>query len=53
MPKIRDRNLFDAQGYSQATEALKTCELDFQLFTEQVYEAQLFISLALCAVKFF
>ncbi|MEH1912591.1 MAG: Chromate resistance protein ChrB [Nostoc sp.] len=40
LPKIRDRDLFDAQGYSQATEALKACELDFQLFTEQVYQAQ-------------
>ncbi|MBD2514346.1 ChrB domain-containing protein [Nostoc sp. FACHB-973] len=40
LPKIRDRDLFDAQGYSQATEAFKACELDFQLFTEQVYQAQ-------------
>ncbi|MEH1829961.1 MAG: Chromate resistance protein ChrB [Nostoc sp.] len=40
LPKIRDRDLFDAQGYSQATEVLKACELDFQLFTEQVYQAE-------------
>ncbi|MEH2112368.1 Chromate resistance protein ChrB [Nostoc sp.] len=40
LPKIRDRDLFDAQGYLQATEALKACELDFQLFTEQVYQAE-------------
>ncbi|MEH1780422.1 MAG: hypothetical protein V7K67_34200 [Nostoc sp.] len=35
-----DRDLFNAQKYSQATEALKACELDFQLFTEQVYQAE-------------
>ena len=29
LPKIRDRDLFDAPKYSQATEALKACELDF------------------------
>ena len=40
LPKIRDRDLFDTPKYSQATEALKACELDFQLFTEQVYDAQ-------------
>jgi len=40
LPKIRDRDLFNAQGYLQATEAFKACELDFQSFTEQVYEAQ-------------
>ena len=40
LPKIRDRDLFDAPKYSQATEALKACELDFQLFTEQAYQAQ-------------
>ncbi len=40
LPKIRDRDLFDAPKSSQATEALKACELDFQLFTEQVYQAE-------------
>jgi hypothetical protein len=40
LPKIRDRDLFDAQGYLEATKAFKACELDFQLFTEQVYQAQ-------------
>ncbi|MCC5658086.1 hypothetical protein LC608_14020 [Nostoc sp. XA010] len=40
LPKIRDRDLFDAQEYSQAIEALKACELDFQLFSEQVYESE-------------
>lgn len=40
LPKIRDRDLFDTQGYSQAIEALKACELDFQLFSKQIYEAE-------------
>ncbi|MEH2060231.1 MAG: Chromate resistance protein ChrB [Nostoc sp.] len=40
LPKIRDRDLFNAQKYSQATEVFKACELDFHLFTEQVYQAE-------------
>ncbi|MDZ8069076.1 MAG: ChrB domain-containing protein [Nostoc sp. DedQUE08] len=40
LPKIRDRDLFDAPKYSQATEALKACELDFQLFSQQIYQAE-------------
>lgn len=40
LPKIRDRDLFDTQAYSQAIEALKACELDFKLFSEQVYKAE-------------
>ncbi|OYD92391.1 ChrB domain-containing protein [Nostoc sp. 'Peltigera membranacea cyanobiont' 210A] len=40
LPKISDRDLFDAPKYSQATEALKACELDFQLFSQQIYQAQ-------------
>ncbi|AFY32954.1 Chromate resistance protein ChrB [Calothrix sp. PCC 7507] len=40
LPKIRDRDLFNAPGYAQATEAFKACELDFQQFSEQVYQAQ-------------
>ncbi|MDM9582338.1 Chromate resistance protein ChrB [Nostoc sp. GT001] len=40
LPKIRDRDLFDAPKYSQATETLKACELDFQLFSQQIYQAQ-------------
>ncbi|MBD2509016.1 ChrB domain-containing protein [Nostoc muscorum FACHB-395] len=40
LPKIHARDLFDAQGYSQAIEAFKACELDFLLFSEQVYEAE-------------
>jgi hypothetical protein len=40
LPKNRDRDLFYAPKYSQDTEALKACELDFQVFTEQVYQTQ-------------
>lgn len=40
LPKIRDRDLFDAPKYSQATEALNACELDFQLFSQQIYQAE-------------
>ncbi|MDZ7955466.1 Chromate resistance protein ChrB [Nostoc sp. DedQUE09] len=40
MPKIRDRDLFSTPKYSQATEALKACELDFQVFSQQIYQAQ-------------
>ncbi|MEH2367480.1 Chromate resistance protein ChrB [Nostoc sp.] len=40
LPKIRDRDLFDTPKYSQATEALKACELDFQLFSQQIYQTQ-------------
>jgi CRISPR/Cas system-associated endoribonuclease Cas2 len=40
LPKIRDRDLFKTQGYTQAVEALDACEKDFQAFSQQVYEAQ-------------
>lgn len=40
LPKIRERDLFDAAGYATAVEALKLCEEDFQRFSQQVYEAQ-------------
>lgn len=40
LPKIQERDLFEAQGYSQTTEALSACEQDFQVFNHQVYEAQ-------------
>jgi hypothetical protein len=40
LPKIRDRDLFEAKGYSQALEALGECEQDFDVFTQQVYSAQ-------------
>ncbi|MFN6528605.1 Chromate resistance protein ChrB [Nostoc sp. ChiSLP03a] len=40
LPKIRDRDLFDTPKYSEATEALKACELDFQLFSQQIYQAE-------------
>ncbi len=40
LPKIRERDLFEAQGYSPATEALSACKQDFQAFGQQVYEAQ-------------
>lgn len=43
LPKIRERDLFEAPGkYIQATEALNACEQDFQVFNQQVYEAQEF-----------
>ncbi len=40
LPKIRDRDLFDASGYSRALTELTACEDDFQTFTKQVFEAQ-------------
>lgn len=40
LPKIRDRDLFEAPGYSTALDALTACEKDFQVFSQQVYEAQ-------------
>lgn len=40
LPKIRDRDLFKSQGYSQAQDALSECEQDFQVFNQEVYEAQ-------------
>jgi hypothetical protein len=38
--KIRDRDLFEASGYSTALDALTACEKDFQVFSQQVYEDQ-------------
>ncbi len=38
--KIRERDLFEAQGYSSATDALSECEKDFQVFSHQIYESQ-------------
>lgn len=40
LPKIRDRDLFEAPGYTKATEALSACEQDFEVFSQQVYETQ-------------
>lgn len=40
LPKIRDRDLFEAPTYAAAMEALQRCEQDFQTFSQQVYEAQ-------------
>ncbi len=40
LPKIRDRDLFNAPNYSSAVEALKQCEEDFQKFSQQVYDVQ-------------
>jgi hypothetical protein len=40
LPKIRDRDLFQASGYRSAVAALERCEQDFQQFSQQVYEAQ-------------
>ncbi|BAU43356.1 Chromate resistance protein ChrB [Leptolyngbya sp. O-77] len=40
LPKIRERDLFEAAGYAPAVEALRLCEEDFQRFSQQVYEAQ-------------
>ncbi len=42
LPKIRERDLFEAPEYSPAIEALSKCEQDFQAFSQQVYEAQEF-----------
>lgn len=40
LPKIRERDLFDALGYVSASKALKHCEQDYQQFSQQVYDAQ-------------
>lgn len=40
LPKIHERDLFDATGYVSATKALNLCEQDFQRFSQQIYEAQ-------------
>jgi len=40
LPKIRERDLFNAPGYVSAIEALKLCEQDFQQFSQQVYDAE-------------
>lgn len=40
LPKIRERDLFEAPGYSTTVDALAACEKDFQTFSQQVYEAQ-------------
>lgn len=40
LPKIRERDLFDAPIYVSVSEALKLCEQDFQQFSQQVYDAQ-------------
>ncbi|HBW57315.1 MAG TPA: ChrB domain-containing protein [Oscillatoriales bacterium UBA8482] len=40
LPKIRDRDLFDASSYATALAELTACEEDFQTFTQQVFEAQ-------------
>lgn len=37
LPKIRERDLFDTEGYSKAIEAFKNCEQDFQVFQQQVF----------------
>lgn len=40
LPKIRDRDLFEAPAYSSVAAALSHCEQDFQQFSQQVYDAQ-------------
>ncbi|NUN66983.1 ChrB domain-containing protein (plasmid) [Pseudanabaena biceps] len=40
LPKIRDRDLFDASTYALAFETLKQCEQDFQEFSQQVFDVQ-------------
>jgi hypothetical protein len=40
LPKIHDRDLFQASGYGSAVAALEGCEQDFQRFSQQVYESQ-------------
>lgn len=40
LAKIRDRDFFDAPSYQKAVEALHQCEQDFQLFSQQIYDAQ-------------
>lgn len=42
LPKIRERDFFEASGYSTALDAFDACEKDFQNFSQQVYEAQEF-----------
>lgn len=39
LPKIHKRDWFEAPKRLQADQAFKECELDFQLFSQQVYEA--------------
>jgi serine phosphatase RsbU (regulator of sigma subunit) len=40
LPKIRERDLFDALAYVSASKELKHCERDYQQFSQQVYDAQ-------------
>lgn len=40
LPKIRERDLFDAEKYSEALQAFEECSQDFQYFIEQVFSAQ-------------
>lgn len=40
LPKIRDRDLFETPIYATVLDALAACEADFQLFSQQVYDAQ-------------
>ncbi len=40
LPKIRERDLFDASHYGSAIKALNHCEQDFEQFSQQVYDAQ-------------
>lgn len=40
LPKIRERDFFDAPSHLSAVEALNQCEQDFQLFSQQIYNAQ-------------
>jgi len=40
LPKIRERDLFNAVEYDSAINGLKRCEQDFEQFTQQVYDAQ-------------
>jgi hypothetical protein len=37
LPKIQERDLFEATGCVKALEALRACEQDFEVFTQQVY----------------
>lgn len=40
LPKIRERDFFEAPSYATALDALAACEQDFQSFSQQVYEDQ-------------
>lgn len=40
LPKIKERDFFDAENYHLAIEALKNCEIDLQTFSEQVFSAE-------------